>query len=70
MRLLLINYYSCNFLSASAQQKDAAEPDKQAKEAVALIMKYTGLEPNFQIVEEEVKTANAYIKGSQRYVGI
>ncbi|MBN2682389.1 MAG: M48 family metalloprotease [Bacteroidales bacterium] len=55
--------------TVTAQEEITPEPDKQAKEAVALVMKYTGLEPNFLIVEETTKTANAYVKGSQRYIG-
>jgi hypothetical protein len=56
-------------LTLKSQENVYPEPDRQAKEAVALIMKYTGLEPNYRIVEADVKTAIAYIKGSQRYIG-
>ena len=44
------------------------EPDRDAKEAVAKIMMYTGLEPNFTIISSEVSTVIAYIKGTKRYI--
>jgi hypothetical protein len=44
------------------------EPDREAKEAVYKIVKYTGLTPNFIIVQGNVSTALAYIKGGDRYI--
>lgn len=45
------------------------EPDKDAKEAVYNIVKYTGLQPNFIVVEKnDVKTASAYISSGKRYI--
>lgn len=45
------------------------EPDKDAKEAVYNIVKYTGLQPNFIVIEKnDVKTASAYIANGKRYI--
>lgn len=43
-------------------------PDKDAKEAVSKIVKYTGLEPDFVIISANVKTVVAYIKSGKRYI--
>lgn len=44
------------------------EPDKEAKEAVGKIVRYTGLIPNFLVTSGTVQTAMAYIKGGRRYI--
>lgn len=44
------------------------EPYRDAKEAVYKIVKYTGLTPNFLVIEEDVPTVIAYIKGGKRYI--
>lgn len=44
------------------------EPDLLAKQAVSVILKYTGLEPNIQVLEKPVTTAAAYIQNGQRYI--
>jgi hypothetical protein len=44
------------------------EPDIQAKQAVANIIRFTGLTPNFTVHPGDVKTAAAYIRGGQRYI--
>ncbi|MCB0402152.1 MAG: M48 family metalloprotease [Flavobacteriales bacterium] len=47
----------------------AFEPDKVAKEAVAKIVQYTGLMPNFVVVaDKSTSTAIAYIKNNKRYI--
>lgn len=43
-------------------------PDKVAKEAVASIVKHTGLPQNFEIIAGAVKTAQAYNKKEKRYI--
>ncbi|MFH2142401.1 MAG: hypothetical protein ABIJ97_08270 [Bacteroidota bacterium] len=43
-----------------------SHPDKDAKEAVAKIVKYTGLEPDFVIISANVNTVVAYIKSNKR----
>ncbi len=42
--------------------------DREAKEAVYNIVRYSGLTPNFIITPSDVTTAVAYIKGRQRYI--
>jgi len=42
--------------------------DRQAKEAVFKIVRYSGLAPNFIIRQEDVRNAVAYIKGRKRYI--
>ncbi|MEM9024266.1 MAG: M48 family metalloprotease, partial [Bacteroidota bacterium] len=56
--------------TGTAQQPDPnyLEPDKEAKVAVSRIVQYTGLAPNFIIVEGDVSTALAYIKDNKRYI--
>ena len=44
------------------------EPDKEAKEAVGKIIRYTGLIPNFLVTSATVPTVLAYIKGGKRYI--
>ena len=44
------------------------EPDKEAKEAVGKIVRYTGLIPNFLVTSGTVPTVLAYIKGGKRYI--
>lgn len=43
--------------------------DREAKEAVYMIVRYSGLTPNFVLKQEDVKSAVAYIKGKKRYIG-
>jgi hypothetical protein len=50
-------------------QKYSVDSKKEAEDAVANIVKYTGLTQNFQIVENPgIPTAIAYIKNKQRYI--
>ena len=44
------------------------EPDKEAKEAVGKIIRYTGLIPNFLVTSGTVSSVLAYIKGGKRYI--
>ncbi|MBL4754637.1 MAG: hypothetical protein JKY52_13720 [Flavobacteriales bacterium] len=44
------------------------EPDKEAKEAVGKIVRYTGLIPNFLVTSGTVPTVLAFIKGDKRYI--
>ena len=48
--------------------KFAYEPDKEAKEAVGKIIRYTGLIPNFLVTSGTVPTVLAYVKGDKRYI--
>lgn len=50
-------------------EKLLVNPQKEAKDAVENIVRYTGLTQNFQIVENlSITTANAYNKKKKRYI--
>jgi hypothetical protein len=51
------------------QDKFSVDSKKEAEDAVAKIVSYTGLTQNFQIVQDlNIRNANAYIKNKQRYI--
>jgi len=74
-RIFIFSIFSTSLICYS-QTKDTIsnkfyvdEPDKIAKEAVAKIMQYTGLTPNFTIIpDNNINTAIAYLKGTKRYI--
>lgn len=56
-------------LGSAACGQTSEVSEKQAKEAVHLIVKHSGLLPNFIVRENaDVKTAIAYIKNRERYI--
>jgi len=74
--IFLTLLFVCLALFGIAQPPDtlssdrySIEPDREAKLAVSKIVQYTGLSPNFIIVESDIPTAIAYIKDNKRYIG-
>jgi len=67
MRLLLL---IASLLSASiALAQDAMLNERAAKEAVHRIVRHSGLQPDFTVLENrDIPTAIAYIKGKQRVI--
>ncbi|MFH2094369.1 MAG: hypothetical protein ABIJ16_01615 [Bacteroidota bacterium] len=67
--IFILLIFSCRIAISQADSVSYAyHPDKDAKEAVAKIMKYTGLEPDFLIIEGTVSTVVAYIRNNKRYI--
>ncbi len=65
--LLIIN--SAKAQDSLSTENYTFEADKVAKEAVAKIVKYTGLTANFVVVaDQNIGTAIAYLKNNKRYI--
>jgi hypothetical protein len=61
--------YSKEHGDSLIQKKFSVDSKKEAMDAVARIVSYTGLTQNFQIVEDlNIRNATAYIKNRQRYI--
>lgn len=76
LKYLIVIFTLC-FVSSFAQEteKDSiatgvyeSVPDQIAKEAVSMIVRYTGLQSNFTVVSKDINTAQAYIKAEKRYI--
>ena len=79
-RILFLAFFFGSFINVFAGEKKPLQSidtlqsvhfdaiDQKAKIAVGKIMQYTGLPQNFIIVNEDVRTAVAYIKNRKRYI--
>jgi len=68
LSLVLIFIYAGLSAQVSGIDSSDYETDREAKLAIARIVRYSGLSQNFTVIEGDVKTVIAYSRGGQRYI--